>query len=171
MLLLTPVRSSASATENSGSTDRQCSVCSGFPISSQRSRLMIRDYALESENPTYAVSGVPLPTNRRPRRQPSESAVSLLLRARCHPKRSPRPRDRLGDIARAEGPRLGRHMPLPRELWPGRGSWQLGAPPEEARREERAARRRLRREAPPPRYAHLHSLMLRLRRALRGSTS
>jgi len=49
-------------------------------------------------------------------------------------------------------------MPPIRELWPGRGSWQVGAPPEEDRRERRLARRRLPQDVPPPRYVRLHRM-------------
>ena len=54
-------------------------------------------------------------------------------------------------------------MPLPRELWPGRGSWQIGPPPEEQRPSRRLASRQARQKLAPSRLMLRRRMMPRLR--------
>jgi hypothetical protein len=54
-------------------------------------------------------------------------------------------------------------MPLPPELWPGRGSWQIGPPPEEQRRQRRRASRQARQKVAPSRVMLRRWPMSRLR--------
>jgi hypothetical protein len=56
-------------------------------------------------------------------------------------------------------------MSLPRDLWPGAGSWGLGVPPPEVQRPEKKTptQRRARRNVAPPRATLPRRAMSRLR--------
>jgi hypothetical protein len=54
-------------------------------------------------------------------------------------------------------------MSLPRDLWPGPGSWQIGPPPGEKRAERRLASPEASRNVAPPRVTLLRRMSSRLR--------